>query len=134
VRAVLDPNVIISALLSPTGAPATVLRAWFEGAFEAVISPGLLSELERALTYPKLRERISRAEAEAVIVLLREATEMHEDPTTPPPVHSSDPGDDYLIALAAITNAVIVTGDHHLLDLNDVPVDSPATFLQRLGL
>ncbi|MFN8034583.1 MAG: hypothetical protein U0V73_01425 [Acidimicrobiia bacterium] len=34
-----DPNVIISALLAPRGAPAEVLRAWLDGAFELVEMP-----------------------------------------------------------------------------------------------
>jgi len=50
VRAVLDPNVIISALLSPFGTPARILRAWREGAFELVASALLIAALERALT------------------------------------------------------------------------------------
>ena len=32
-KAVLDPNVVISALLSRTGAPAAVFRAWLEGEY-----------------------------------------------------------------------------------------------------
>ncbi|MCA1705276.1 MAG: PIN domain-containing protein, partial [Actinobacteria bacterium] len=51
-RAVLDPNVIISAVLSPGGAPARVMTAWLEGRYELVVSPLLLEELERALSYP----------------------------------------------------------------------------------
>jgi hypothetical protein len=57
-RAVLDPNVLISALLAPAGTPAAILRAWSAGAFELVASPLLLAELERALAYPNLRASI----------------------------------------------------------------------------
>ncbi|HUP69036.1 MAG TPA: hypothetical protein VM142_04385 [Acidimicrobiales bacterium] len=43
---------------------------------------------------------------------------------------SADPKDDYLIALASASQAVIVSGDRHLLDLgDDLPVYSPAAFL-----
>lgn len=38
-RAVLDPNVLVSALLSPTGTPARIVLAWAEGRFELVVSP-----------------------------------------------------------------------------------------------
>jgi len=55
VRAVLDPNVLISALLSPAGAPAELFTRWFAGEFELVVSPALLEELERALVYPEIR-------------------------------------------------------------------------------
>ncbi len=130
-RAVLDPNVIISALLSPYGSPAKVLRAWLDGAYDAVVSPLLLDELARALAYPKIRRRITAAEAEEVVELFREGADLRDDPAGEPPVRSPDAGDDYLISLAAASRAVIVSGDSHLLDLGeDLPVYSPAGFLE----
>jgi uncharacterized protein len=99
-RAVVDANVLISAALSPRGAPARVLRAWLDGAFELVVSPLLLDELERALAYPKLRERIPQEEAVRLVDLLRRSASLVDDPDAPPPVTSPDPGDDYLLALA----------------------------------
>jgi uncharacterized protein len=131
VRVVLDPNVIISALLSPGGAPAQVLRAWIGGSYELVVSPLLLEELERALGYRKLSDRITADEARELVDLLRHEGATHDDPTGPPPLHSPDPGDDYLIALAATADALLVSGDHHLLGLDgDLPVYSPARFLE----
>jgi len=129
VRAVLDPNVIISALLSRDGTPAEVLRAWLEGRFELVVSPLLLEELERALAYPKLRERIQPDEAEALVAWLgREATVV-DDPTDPPRGHSADPGDDYLLAVAERERAALVSGDRHLLALSEeLPVLTPREF------
>jgi putative PIN family toxin of toxin-antitoxin system len=133
VRAVLDANVIISALLAPNGSPAKVLQAWLDGDFELVLSPLLLAELERALAYPKLRKRVTAAEAEELVELLRQDADLREDPAEPPPVRSADNGDDYVIALAAAAQAVIVSGDRHLLDLgDDLPVYSPAAFLEVL--
>jgi len=134
VRAVLDPNVIISALLSPSGSPARVVKAWLEGGYELVVSPLLLAELERALAYPKLRARVTEAETKEVIELLRRGADLRDDPTGPPPVRSPDPGDDYLVALAAANQALIVSGDRHLLGLgDDMPVYTPAEFLSLVG-
>jgi len=131
VRVVLDPNVIISALLSPGGVPAQVLRAWIGGTYELVVSPLLLEELERSLGYRKLSERITADEGREMVELLRHEAELHEDPTEPPPVQSPDPGDDYLIALAATADALMVSGDRHLLGLGgDLPVYSPGRFLE----
>ena len=128
-RAVVDANVIISGLLSSGGAPGRVLVAWLEGGYDLVVSPVLLEELERALGYPKLRKRVSEAEAQELLDLLREA-DLREDPPGSPPVRSPDPGDDYVITLAAVTQSVIVSGDRHLLDLrDDLPVYTPADFL-----
>ena len=129
-RAVLDPNVIISALLSPGGSPAKVLRAWMDGAYELVVSPQLLGELERALGYPKLRDRVVPAEASELVRLLRNGAVLRDDPRDPPPVRSPDPDDDYLIALAAASRAVLVSGDRPLLGIGgDSPVYSAIAFL-----
>jgi len=133
VRAILDANVIISALLSRSGSATVVLRAWQDGQFELTVSPLLLAELERALAYAKLRRRISAEEADAVVGWLRRAATVTPDPQGPPPIRSRDPGDDYLLTLAASEHALLVSGDEHLLSLQgESPVHSPASFLSLL--
>jgi len=133
VRAVLDVNVIISALLSRSGSPAAVLRAWQDGQSELIVSPLLLAELERALAYPKLRRRVSAEEAKALLDWLRRAATGAPDPDGPPPIRSRDPGDDYLLTLAASEHALLVSGDEHLLSLQgESPIHSPASFLSLL--
>src|SRR5205085_8505809 len=129
----LDPNVLISALLSRGGPPARVLRAWLDGAFELIVSDKLLRELERALSYPKLRARVTPSEAHEFVALLSRGARTFDDPDDAPRVRSPDPGDDYLISLAEAAQAVIVSGDRHLLGLaSQVPVSSPADFLADL--
>ena len=131
-RAVLDPNVLISALLAPKGAPGQVLAKWVIGEFELVVSPLLLAELERALAYPKLRERIAPDDAADFVSFLEGAAVAASDQEAPA-ARSSDPGDDYLLALAEQAKAVLVSGDQHLLDLVDrFPVRSPPEFLDEL--
>ena len=132
-RAVLDSNVLISAILSPRGTPARLLLAWQGGAFELVLSPLLLAEVRRALAYPKLARLVSPADADSFVAWLGRAAEVAADPAGPPPVRSEDPGDDYLIGLAAAERAVIVSGDAHLTSLAPaVPVRTPAAFLAEL--
>ena len=132
-RAILDANVIISALLSRSGSATVVLRAWQDGQFELTVSPLLLAELERALAYPKLRRRISAEEAEALLDWLRRAATVTPDPQGSPPIRSRDPGDAYLLTLAASEHALLVSGDEHLLALQgESPVPSPASFLTLL--
>lgn len=132
-RAVADPNVLISALLSRKGNPAHVLLAWREGRFELIVSPLLLEELERALAYPKLRRHVAEADATAVLGWLSRSATTADDPTGQPAVTSSDPGDDYLIALAGAERAALVSGDKHLLALaGRIPVYSPREFLELL--
>lgn len=133
-RAVLDPNVIISGLLSRSGAPARLLEAWTRGDFELVVSESLLAELARALEYPKLAERISMAERSGLLELLRGEAEIVPDPAEPPPRESTDPGDNYLIALSAYQRAPLVSGDKHLTDLADeLPILTPRRFLDLLA-
>lgn len=132
-RVVLDTNVLVSALLSRTGAPARLLELWFAGEIEVVVSPALLRELEQTLELPKLRSRVTQAQAQAFLALLGRAAELVEDPAIDPPVRAADPDDDYLVALAAAEHAVLVSGDVHLLDLADrAPVMSPGDLVRRL--
>ncbi len=133
-RAILDPNVIISALLSRAGTPAKVLRAWLEGRFDLIVSPLLLEELRRALAYPKLAERISAEEAKALMDWLGREAILADDPAEPPTSRSEDPGDDYLLALAEAERAVLVSGDRHLLALTEeLPVLTAREFLVTIG-
>ena len=63
-----------------------------------------------------------------------DAADVVEDPEGEPPVRSNDPGDDYLIALAAVQRAVLVSGDKHLLGLaGRIPVYSPKEFLDLVS-
>jgi putative PIN family toxin of toxin-antitoxin system len=132
-RAVLDPNVIISAALSPGGSPGRLFRYWLEGAYELVVSPLPLDELERALGYSKLRDRVTTDETQELLEVLARAGVTVEDPDAPPEVRSPDPDDDYLTALASVSRSVLVSGDTDLLGLADqIPVYSPAEFLAMI--
>ena len=132
-RAVLDPNVLIAALLSSGGAPARILQAWLAGEFELVVSETLLAELERALGYPKLRRRVGVGDAAEFVTLLRHGAILAHDSASISEV-STDPGDDYLVALAEQERAILVSGDQHLLALVErFPIQSPRLFLDQLA-
>ncbi|HKA12989.1 MAG TPA: putative toxin-antitoxin system toxin component, PIN family [Candidatus Dormibacteraeota bacterium] len=132
-RAVLDVNVLISALLSRRGAPAQLLTRWLVGEFELVVSEALLSELQRALAYPKLISHVTPSEAERFIGALRRTAEVVAD-AQDRALRWVDPGDDYLLALAARSSAILVSGDRHLLELSDrLPVRTAVQFLQDLN-
>jgi putative PIN family toxin of toxin-antitoxin system len=134
VRAVLDPNVVISGVLSPRGAPADVLRVLAAGEFELIASHALLDELERALAYPKLRRHISEPEAAELVRWVTGSATVVIDPESDPPMRSRDPDDDYLIALASAHRAALVSGDKHLLALEgEIPVFSPRAFVDLLA-
>lgn len=129
-RVVLDPGVLVSALITPTGAPAKLLEGVRDGELELVVSPLLLGELEEVLGREKFRRYVDLDTVRDYIDLLRREALVASDPEGPPPLRSADPDDDYLIALAQSQNAVLVSGDNHLLDLaGQAPILSPADFL-----
>jgi putative PIN family toxin of toxin-antitoxin system len=133
-RFVLDANVFVSGLLSRNGAPARLLERWLDGDFELIVSEQLLDELERVLGVPKIRRLVPEDDADQFIALLRGLAYLVPDPADPPPTRSRDPGDDYLIALAATERARLVTGDGDLLALEEaIPVLSPRAALDLLG-
>lgn len=132
-KCVLDPNVLVSALLSRRGTPAELIRLWVDGAFELIASPLLLEELERVLNYPKIRSKLIQDEIEAFLALLTTEATISIDPAKPPSTPTADAADDYLVVLAEAERTAIVSGDKHLLDMSDrLPVYSPAVFLQLL--
>jgi putative PIN family toxin of toxin-antitoxin system len=129
-RAVLDSGVLVSALITPTGVAAKLLRAAREGNFDLLVSKLLLEELEVVLRRDKFRRYLDLDAVSAGIRILLDEGQMVPDPPGPPPVHCSDPDDDYLIALAHRQEAALVSGDRHLLELvGSIPVFSPGEFL-----
>jgi hypothetical protein len=133
VRAVVDVNVLISGALSAKSSSAEILRAGRDGQFELVISEQVLSELQRALAYPKLRKRIPPEKAVAFVNWVRAHGTLADDPSDPPPIGSRDPDDDYLLALAIDRRAYLVTGDQDLLVLGDeLPILTPGQFATKM--
>lgn len=134
-RVVCDPNVLISARLSPRGAPAKVLSAWTDGRLELVVSPGLLVELTGVLERPKFRRWMTIDETRGFVEALRVAAVVIHDPPVLAGV-TPDPKDDYLVALARAAGADrLISGDPHLTGLADAdpPVVTPRAFVDQLG-
>ncbi|MFL5897084.1 MAG: putative toxin-antitoxin system toxin component, PIN family [Solirubrobacterales bacterium] len=132
-RAVLDSNVLVSALVAPTGVPAKLVVAARGGDFDLIASPLLLAELESVLRRDKFRDLVDIERVVAYMEFLRREAHVVPDPDAPSPVRCEDPGDDYLIALAHDQKAVLVSGDRHLLVLSGrIPVLSPSEFLTQL--
>ncbi len=133
-RAILDPGVLIAALLSRTGAPAQILLSWIGGGFELIVSRKLLNELRAALLRPKFRKYVTESEVRAYVTLLEHRASLVADPE-PEPGATPDPGDDYLIALARAAGAhYLVSGDAHLTGLrrSQPPILTPRAFLSAL--
>jgi uncharacterized protein len=126
-RLVLDPGVLVSAIITPAGPPAELLRAAREGRIDLVVSPRLLAELAGVLSREKFRAYLSLDEVGEYVEGLALLAETVADPREIPSV-SRGPADDYLLALAGAAAAnAIVTGDGDLLalDVPAVPVLTP---------
>ena len=87
--------------------------------------------------YVKQRYQLPQEEIQELLTSLREATE-RVTPLDSLPLHSRDPKDDKLLALALGGNAdYLITGDQDLLVLNDNPglenlrIITAAVFLQE---
>ncbi len=133
-RAVLDTNVLVSALISAGGGSARLLLELRSGAFELILSPLLLAELREVLRRDKFRRYVSEAEADAYVALIRSEGVVRADPGPSLQPISPDPDDEYLIDLARDAGAdALVTGNAHLLELRAIiPVMTPAEFLEVL--
>ncbi len=106
----LDTNILVSALLVPSGAPGIIYQDWVDGAFTLLVSDAQLKELKRTLAKPKLAVRIRPHRAGRLVNTLKKVAEV----VGPLPLiqRSRDPDDDFLLAMAEAGRAdYLVTGD-----------------------
>lgn len=133
-RVLVNPGVFVAALISRTGTPARMLRHWLDGAFDLLVSPAVLAELEKVLAREKFHRHFTHRQATAFLAVLRERGVVVTDPERVEP-RTRDAADDYLLALAESADAdAIISGDKDLTELVDAPVTvlTPHEFLERL--
>ena len=108
-RVVLDTNVLLSALISPHGAPDLIYRAWRAAKFDVVTSLVQLDEIRRASHYPKLKAVLQPHQVGVMVNNLQRAIVLDRLTTD---VESDDPDDAFLLAMAQAGKAdYLVTGD-----------------------
>ena len=109
-RVILDTNILVAALISPTGPPAAILQAFLDERFTLVTCEPQLEEFRRVTREPELRKRVKRSESGTLVNELRALALI---PRRLPRIErSSDPHDDFLLALAEAASAdYLVTGD-----------------------
>lgn len=133
IRAVLDTNVIISALLF-SGPPSQLVSAWQSNRLRPVVSAPVLDEYIRVLAYPKFD--LTPAEIRSLIEedLLPFIETVKVRPSAAPAVR--DPDDAKFITCATAAGVRwLVSGDDDLLSLHQVQsvvIISVSAFLQRL--
>lgn len=134
-RILLDTNVIIAGFLSRKGPPGQLLQGGVEGRFELVTSQTQLDELQRALAYPKLRNRINSVQVQDFVANIDVIATVVASVVTVSV--SPDPDDNLILAIAIDGEAdLIVSGDKpHMLALREVegiPIVTPREALNRL--
>lgn len=109
-RAVLDTNILISALIAPAGPPAAIYQAWEEKKFTLCTCPEQLVELRATLQKPKVAALIRPHDAGRLVNQIRHLALFFS--RLPKLQRSPDPRDDYLLALSTAGQAdYLVTGD-----------------------
>lgn len=133
IRAVLDTNVIVSALLF-SGPSSQLLSAWQSSRLQPVVSAQIFDEYLRVLAYPKFK--LTSAEIRGLIEeeLLPFIETVKVPPSAVPTVRDLD---DVKFITCAVTAGVrwLVSGDNDLLSLHrikSVEIVSVATFLRHL--
>lgn len=135
--AVLDTNVVVSAVISPKGPPAQVLEEWRAGRFNWVTSEALIAEVAGVLRSRRLRRFLpwTREELDELLLLLSRLTNRVAPTETLDVVHA-DPTDNRVLEAALEGHAdYMVSGDSDLLELGEfrgIPIVSPARFVAIL--
>ena len=119
-RAVVDTNIIIRAMIKPKGTVGPVLGRLRDGDYTLVYSEPLLAEMLAKLAPPRIRDKYQLRDVEvadllALLVLRGELV----SPERPLKI-CRDPKDDMLIETALAGGAEsVVTGDNDLLSLKE---------------
>jgi putative PIN family toxin of toxin-antitoxin system len=120
IRAVLDTNVIVSALLFE-GETSRLMDHWKQGRLALILSPEIFAEIVRVLSYPKfqLEEGEIKTLLEEEILPYAEIVHLKSKRKK----YARDPEDDRFIHAALAGNAdFIISGDRHLLELKNPPL------------
>lgn len=137
-RAVLDANVYVSALVKPEGPPGQILDRFVRlAAFELVLSPAIADEVLATLGRAKLRRYFQPGVTPAAwFARVAEAALAVSGDRRIPRV-CRDPDDDKYLAAAVEAKAeYLVSGDEDLLILGTyegAAIVRPRTFLGILG-
>jgi uncharacterized protein len=137
-KVVLDTNIFISGLLSKNGAPTQVLDAWKAKRYILVISPFIIQEICDTLQSVHIQNKYKIVKEDiSVLVSLFEHDAflvISEADTAGMIPHGTS--DEQILACAIDGRAdFIVSGDHHLIDLENfqnVPIITPQRLLIEL--
>ena len=137
IKAVLDTNTLVSALLKPEGPSGQIFQRWRTGEFELAVSTATLSELSEVLYRPRIIKKypVSEQDIRRHLDVLSRFAEVAPGALALDVV-KNDPLDNHVLAAAVETkSAYAVSGDHHLLDMVEfqgIKILRPREFLSLL--
>jgi putative PIN family toxin of toxin-antitoxin system len=130
-RLVIDTNVFIAALITPTGTARQVIDTVLAQGIDVLMSEATFNELVFRLDKPKFDRYRDRESWNAFVSALVDLVVWHEN-TDSADGACCDPDDDKLLSLAAIGAAdAIISGDSDLLDMasfQGIPIVSPLQY------
>ena len=134
-RVVLDTNVLVSAVLSPGGPCAMLVRECLEARLRLLLCAEVLAEYREVLQRPRFGQ--SPARVDGLLTALVDVAEVHTLPLQPPVVRLPDPDDEVFAELALLARAdVLVTGNlRHfapLIGTGALAVLAPRDLVMRL--
>jgi putative PIN family toxin of toxin-antitoxin system len=138
-RVVLDTNLFVSSLLVKSGLPAKAIDAWRERKYLLITSPVLIAEIVNTLSYERIRRKylITDEDVRQLISLLEEDTLIVPGQIEISEVIPNDPDDEQVLICAIEGRAdLIVSGDHHLLELEEykgISIVTARQFLEKLS-
>jgi len=122
-KAIIDTNLIISALIVEHSLPFQLLQAWENQKFTLLISPELLDEIKEVLGREELKKKyhFSTDKINSLLISLRSAAELVRSlPYEDLPFHCRDPKDNILLAAVFGGEAShLITGDKDILVLKE---------------
>lgn len=107
--AVVDTNVLVSALLKPAGLPARVADALRRNLLLPVVCTEIMDEYRAVLRRPRLC--LPEADVAALLHLIGLQARWVQLSPNPPPWRLPDPADWPFIACAAAANCPVITGN-----------------------
>jgi len=129
-RIVIDTNIMVGAMMKPSGASRKILAMWVEGRLSLLVTPQIRREYlsilsQRWVKSDWVAEFNGRIDESAEMVVPKERVRIIKE----------DPSDNMFLECAAAGKAdYILTSDQHLLALKrfgGTEIVTPTTFLRR---